>query len=134
MKGKILVEIRKDLEDLLLNFNLKTSVNLIITDKEKIIYYIGESEKCVDYLYAEISENLKSIVSNYKDVKFFNADETLPILNGDKEVYVNQALCNIAKDDSYTKCIIFYKVDKEFTSDEVFMINSTIYLVKKYFN
>ena len=42
------MKIEKDLEDLLLNLNLKTDIDVLILEENKIIYFVGNTEKSIE--------------------------------------------------------------------------------------
>lgn len=128
------MELSKDLENLLFNVNLKSSINILVTDEENIIYYIGKSENCVKYLYTEISDDLKTLINKRDENEFYKDGETLNIMKNDDEKYCCQCIFKVCVDDKFSKFIIFYKSEEDFNDDEIFLINSTIYLTQKYFN
>lgn len=118
-------------ENLLLNANLKTGLNIIYTNENEIIYYVGESEKCTDYLYALISDSLKNLMKLENDFVILEEDKTIPICNNINEEYKSQAIYYSKEHHHF---IIFYSVQSTFSEDELAIIQSTIYLAEKYFN
>lgn len=133
MKGISDMKVSKELEHLLLNANLKTNMNILITDEKEIVYFIGKPEVCAKYLYSEISNELKQMDSDSYNIKFFRDTECIDIIQNDNVKYLNQCICKFYKDDNLSKCVVFYKEDSEFKDDDIFIINSTIYLIEKYF-
>ena len=38
-----------------------TDIEIFVTDKEKLIYYLGNVDRVCEYLYSEISDDLKNV-------------------------------------------------------------------------
>ena len=126
--------IDKEIEEIILKANMVTEMNILITDDKKVVYYIGDTEKCKKYLYSEISKDIKNLTTENENLEILTGDKLIKILNNDSEEYSCQMLYPFYEDSRLMKCIIFYKQNENFTEKEVFIMNSTIYLIKKYLN
>ena len=129
------MKINKDLEKLLMSVKLKTTMNIVVTDEEEIIYYIGNSDECGEYLFKNMSKELKLLLNDLCDkTKYLKDNKTIKITAGKNQKYKSQAIFKITKDDKFDKSLIFYKLDSEFDNSDIFMIDSVKYLIEKYFN
>lgn len=126
------MKIDKEIEEIILKANMVTEMNILITDDEKVIYYIGDTEKCKKYLYSEISGDMKNLTT--ENLEILTEDKVIKILNNDSEEYCCQLIYPFFEESKLKRCIVFYKPDNTFTEKEIFIINSTMYLIKKYLN
>ena len=126
--------IEKEIEEIVLKANMVTEMNILITDDKKVVYYIGDTEKCKKYLYSEISEDIKKLTTENANLDIFTGDKLMKILNNDSEEYCCQVFYPFYQESNLKKCIVFYKENEMFTEKEIFIMNSTIYLIKKYLN
>lgn len=122
-----------EIENIILKANMRTNMDIMVTDDEKIIYYIGNTDNCKKYMYAEVSKEIKELMNiRLNEIRFLGHEETVYLIKDDEEKYYNQAIYAMYEDDRFDKFIIFNKVDGEFDENDRLIINSTKYLIEKY--
>ena len=109
-KGKKM-KINNRIEDLILKINIITDLDILLMDNKQVIYFIGQTDFCIKYLYANISKDLKDIQKFIKGIRFFDEFNA----------------CKIIVDDD-TK----YKLKENFTQKEKEIIESSFLLINKY--
>ena len=125
------MKITDEIEDLILKINIATDLNILLIDNKQIVYFIGETDFCAKYLYEHISNELKDIQKDIKEIKFFKDLDTLKIIANDRVKYKCQAIGKLKNENQY---IMFYKLDDDFTEKEKKIIESTYLLLNKYVN
>ena len=127
------MKLNAEIENIILKANMRTNMDIVVTDDEKIIYYIGNTDNCKKYLYTEVSKELKRLMKiHLEEIKFLKKDETLELIQEESEKYINQAIYGIYEKNKFDKFIIFNKSESEFDDNDRFIINSIIYLIEKY--
>lgn len=123
---------KEELENLLLNFSIKTEISVLLVNENEVTYYVGNTEKCTEYLYEKVSDDLKNVLNlrQGNELTILNGSKTLKVLLRDKHQYKTQALY---KFNNSSNLIIFFKEEKYFNEEEISLMKSTIYLAEKYF-
>lgn len=125
--------LNEKIEDIILKANMITHMDIMVTDDEKVIYYIGDTDKCKKYIYSEVSEELKALMNiRLNEIKYCEEDEIVPIIDDKNEKFINQAIYGVYEKEKFDKFIIFNRTDREFNDNDKFIISSTIYLIEKY--
>lgn len=125
--------LNEKIEDIILKANMITHMDIMVTDDEKVIYYIGDTDKCKKYIYSEVSEELKALMNiRLNEIKYCEEEEIVSIINDKNEKFINQAIYGVYENDKFDKFIIFNRTDREFNDNDKFIISSTIYLIEKY--
>ena len=125
--------LNEKIEDIILKANMITHMDIMVTDYEKVIYYIGDTDKCKKYIYSEVSEELKALMNiRLNEVKYCEEEEIVSIINDKNEKFINQAIYGVYENNKFDKFIIFNRTDREFNDNDKFIISSTIYLIEKY--
>ena len=114
------MKIEKDLEDLLLHFNVKTGIDVLILDKKEVMYFIGDTEKCIEYLYAPISDELKRNRLEYNKLYVLNAN--LLSISDQTYIYFNSEAIYKLKNN----ILVFLKKDSSMKENDITSIESTI--------
>ena len=55
------MKINELVEKILTRVAMLTDIEIFVTDKEKLIYYLGNVDRVCEYLYSEISDDLKTL-------------------------------------------------------------------------
>ena len=124
------MKIEKNLEKLVLEFYFKTEIDIAITDIEKIIYYMGDTQKCVDYLYQEVSSELKSFFQTNKKNNLLTNEQVIPIIKNGSKDFACQMIYHV---ELINKLILFNKKEGLFSKEETSYIQSFMYLIEKFF-
>lgn len=122
------MKIEKDLEDLLLNLNLKTDIDVLILEENKIIYFVGNTEKSIDYLYKTISNDLKRYIAQITELAICEND-IIPVLDDAPPYYMGEAIYRLK---NTTDAIVFLKRNKKIGEEDIILIKAMIYLVDKF--
>lgn len=126
------MNLNEKIQDIILKANMRTDIDIVVTDEEMVIYYIGETDKCREYVYAEISDELKEIIkTDIRDIKFLENMDIVPLVKSENERYKYQAIYPMYKEEIFDKLIIFNS-NIEFSESDKFIIKSMIYLIEKY--
>lgn len=127
------MKLNSEIENIILKANLRTNMDIMVTDDEKIVYYIGNTDKCKKYIYTKLSEELKKMSDkNINEIKFLEEEETVNIIENEGEKYTNQAIYTVHEEGKFERFIIFNKEGSKFDDGDRLIINSTIYLINKY--
>ena len=63
------MKINELVEKILTRVAMLTDIEIFVTDKEKLIYYLGNVDRVCEYLYSEISDDLKNAIPKLNNIK-----------------------------------------------------------------
>jgi len=121
------MNINQYLEQLLLFFNIKTEIDVILFKNNQIIYFLGDSEKCTECLYQIVTVNLKEMIDKEKEYIILQNEECVKLNKSNDAKYQNQLLYHLSQE----LYLIFGKTNDTFSEEELSYIKSIIYFVNK---
>ena len=120
-------------EKILTRVTILTDIEIFVTDKEKLIYYLGNVDRVCEYLYSEISDDLKRLKANQSEQKIeYSGEETIPLLKCDMDKMQSEVIYQFKEKGEFDKFLIFAKTNDEMNADDRFLIESATNIIQKY--
>lgn len=127
------MKINELVEKILTRVAILTDIEIFITDKEKLIYYLGNVDRVCEYLYSEISEDLKKLEDDKYEQKIeYVGEETISLLKCDMDKMQSEVICKFKEKGKFDKFLIFAKTSTEMNAEDRFLIESATYIIRKY--
>lgn len=129
------MDLNENVEGIMLKLNQLTNLDVTVTNDEMVIYFIGDIEKCGRYLHSEISKELKELTKvPFNKAKVYKDNAIVKIIDDDYERTGSQIIYSTYKDGKFDKFFIFNRPNGAIREDDITIINSSLYLIKKYFS
>ena len=127
------MELNELVEKILTRVAMITDIEVFVTDKEKLIYYLGNVDRVCEYLYSEISDDLKAVEDDkYGPQIEYVGKETISLLKCDMDKMQSEVICKFKEKGNFDKFLIFAKINAEMNVEDRFLIESATYLIRKY--
>lgn len=127
------MKINELVEKILTRVAILTDIEIFITDKEKLIYYLGNVDRVCEYLYSEISDDLKKLEDDKYEQKIeYVGEETISLLKCDMDKMQSEVICKFKEKGKFNKFLIFAKTSTEMNAEDKFLIESATYIIRKY--
>ncbi len=127
------MELNELVEKILTRVAMITDIEVFVTDKEKLIYYLGNVDRVCEYLYSEISDDLKALEDDkYGPQIEYVGKETISLLKCDMDKMQSEVICKFKEKGNFDKFLIFAKINAEMNVEDRFLIESATYLIRKY--
>lgn len=127
------MKINELVEKILTRVAMLTDIEIFVTDKEKLIYYLGNVDRVCEYLYSEISEDLKKLEDDKYEQKIeYVGEETISLLKCDMDKMQSEVICKFKEKGKFDKFLIFAKTSTEMNAEDRFLIESATYIIRKY--
>lgn len=127
------MEINELVEKVLTRVAMITDIEIFVTDKEKLIYYLGNVDRVCEYLYSEISDDLKKLEDDKYEQKIeYVGEETISLLKCDMDKMQSEVICKFKEKGKFDKFLIFAKTSTEMNAEDKFLIESATYIIRKY--
>ena len=111
------MKINELVEKILTRVAMLTDIEIFVTDKEKLIYYLGNVDRVCEYLYSEISDDLKTLEDEKYEQKIeYVGEETISLLKCDMDKMQSEVICKFKEKGkfdiiSYVKRLIPYIIE-----------------------
>lgn len=126
------MEINDLVEKILTRVALLTDMEVFIADDQKLIYYLGNADKVCEYLYSEISDDLKTLKSNrYFSKLEYVGEKTIPLLKCDMDKMQSEVIYKFKNKWKFDKFLIFAKTSSAMNDEDRFLIDSAIRIIRK---
>lgn len=121
-------------EEIILKMCLVSHLDIIVTDIEKIVYYMGSAERCSRCMYAPTTKKFNECANALKDdeIKFIDNASYFEIVE-DESVFDSLAIAQVNVCEGSTNYAIFAKLHGNFTEREKFLIRTCTYLLRRGF-
>ena len=120
-------------EKILTRVAMLTDIEIFVTDKEKLIYYLGNVDRVCEYLYSEISDDLKTLEDEKYEQKIeYVGEETISLLKCDMDKMQSEVICKFKEKGKFDKFLIFAKKSAKMNAEDRFLIESATYVIRKY--
>ena len=127
------MKINELVEKILTRVAMLTDIEIFVTDKEKLIYYLGNVDRVCEYLYSEISDDLKRLEDEKFEQKIeYVGEETISLLKCDTDKMQSEVICKFKEKGKFDKFLIFAKTSAEMNAEDKFLIESATYIIRKY--
>lgn len=127
------MKINELVEKILTRVAMLTDIEIFVTDKEKLIYYLGNVDRVCEYLYSEISDDLKKLEDDKYEQKIeYVGEETISLLKCDMDKMQSEVICKFKEKGKFDKFLIFAKTSTEMNAEDKFLIESATYIIRKY--
>lgn len=127
------MKINELVEKILTRVAMLTDIEIFVTDKEKLIYYLGNVDRVCEYLYSEISDDLKKLEDDKYEQKIeYVGEETISLLKCDMDKMQSEVICKFKEKGKFNKFLIFAKTSTEMNAEDKFLIESATYIIRKY--
>ena len=127
------MKINELVEKILTRVAMLTDIEIFVTDKEKLIYYLGNVDRVCEYLYSEISDDLKTLEDEKYEQKIeYVGEETISLLKCDMDKMQSEVICKFKEKGKFDKFLIFAKTSAKMNAEERFLIESATYVIRKY--
>lgn len=127
------MKINELVEKILTRVAMLTDIEVFVTDKEKLIYYLGNVDRVCEYLYSEISDDLKKLEDDKYEQKIeYVGEETISLLKCDMDKMQSEVICKFKEKGKFDKFLIFAKTSAEMNAEDRFLIESATYIIRKY--
>ena len=127
------MKINELVEKILTRVAMLTDIEIFVTDKEKLIYYLGNVDRVCEYLYSEISDDLKKLENDKYEQKIeYVGEETISLLKCDMDKMQSEVICKFKEKGKFDKFLILAKTSSEMNAEDRFLIESATYIIRKY--
>ncbi len=127
------MKINELVEKILTRVAMLTDIEIFVTDKEKLIYYLGNVDRVCEYLYSEISDDLKKLEDDKYEQKIeYVGEETISVLKCDMDKMQSEVICKFKEKGKFDKFLIFAKTSAKMNAEDRFLIESATYVIRKY--
>ncbi len=127
------MKINELVEKILTRVAMLTDIEIFVTDKEKLIYYLGNVDRVCEYLYSEISDDLKTLEDEKYEQKIeYVGEETISLLKCDMDKMQSEVICKFKEKGKFDKFLIFAKTSAKMNAEDRFLIESATYVIRKY--
>lgn len=127
------MKINELVEKILTRVAMLTDIEIFVTDKEKLIYYLGNVDRVCEYLYSEISDDLKTLEDEKYEQKIeYVGEETISLLKCDMDKMQSEVICKFKEKGKFDKFLIFAKTRAKMNAEDRFLIESATYVIRKY--
>ena len=127
------MKINELVEKILTRVAMLTDIEIFVTDKEKLIYYLGNVDRVCEYLYSEISDDLKKLEDDKYEQKIeYVGEETISLLKCDMDKMQSEVICKFKEKGKFDKFVIFAKTSTKMNAEDRFLIESATYVIRKY--
>lgn len=127
------MKINELVEKILTRVAMLTDIEIFVTDKEKLIYYLGNVDRVCEYLYSEISDDLKTLEDEKYEQKIeYVGEETISLLKCDMDKMQSEVICKFKEKGKFDKFLIFAKTSAKMNAEDRFLIESATYIIRKY--
>lgn len=127
------MKINELVEKILTRVAMLTDIEIFVTDKEKLIYYLGNVDRVCEYLYSEISDDLKKLEDDKYEQKIeYVGEETISLLKCDMDKMQSEVICKFKEKGKFDKFLIFAKTSAKMNAEDRFLIESATYVIRKY--
>ena len=127
------MKINELVEKILTRVAMLTDIEIFVTDKEKLIYYLGNVDRVCEYLYSEISDDLKTLEDEKYEQKIeYVGEETISLLKCDMDKMQSEVICKFKEKGKFDKFLIFVKTSAKMNAEDRFLIESATYVIRKY--
>lgn len=127
------MKINELVEKILTRVAMLTDIEIFVTDKEKLIYYLGNVDRVCEYLYSEISDDLKKLEDDKYEQKIeYVGEETISLLKCDMDKMQSEVICKFKEKGKFDKFLIFAKTSAKMNAEDRFLIESATYIIRKY--
>ena len=127
------MKINELVEKILTRVAMLTDIEIFVTDREKLIYYLGNVDRVCEYLYSEISDDLKTLEDDKYELQIeYVGEETISLLKCDMDKMQSEVICKFKEKGNFDRFLIFAKTNAEMNVEDRFLIESATYLIQKY--